>query len=142
MRTVTYSDQLTVLECGSCHIPFAIPSSLHRDLVNTGAWFFCPNGHRIHYFETENAALKARLDQAEADAAWQKRQKEQAQALAEAERRTAVAYKGHLTRARKRIANGVCPVPGCKRSGFTKVMAHIATQHADWLAEHPEVTTG
>ena len=55
--------------------------------------------------------------------------------LAAAER-SARAYRGHLTRMRNRIAAGVCPVPGCRRTGLTQTLRHIASQHPEWLAEH------
>lgn len=48
---------------------------------------------------------------------------------------TTMEYTGVLE-IKNRIAKGVCPVPGCRRSGFTKVMAHIASKHPDWAAEH------
>ena len=41
--------------------------------------------------------------------------------------------KGHRTRLKRRLANGVCPVPGCKRSFSDHAMVrHLATVHPDF----------
>lgn len=52
------------------------------------------------------------------------------------ERRSAAALRGHITRLKNRIVAGVCPVPGCKRSGFSNVMRHVASKHPEWHADH------
>lgn len=54
---------------------------------------------------------------------------------AERERRSAAAYKGHATRIRNRIKNGVCPA-GCNRH-FDNVQRHIATKHPDFQIPEP-----
>ena len=43
------------------------------------------------------------------------------------------AAKGQLTKMRNRVARGVCPQAGCKRS-FTNLHDHVATCHPDLLA--------
>lgn len=53
-------------------------------------------------------------------------------------RRQVAARKGQITKMRNRIANGVCPVPGCKRSGFDNVASHIATVHPNFHAHQDE----
>lgn len=140
--TLTYTGTLVIETCW-CGIVHAIPRDLlkHAKADSRNA-VYCPLGHQWVIRRSEADRLRAELDQAQADARSQREAKHRAMALADAERRTAIAYKGHLTRIRKRITNGVCPVPGCKRAGFEQVMRHIATQHADWLAEHPEVHQG
>lgn len=138
MSTLTYTDTLTIIDCGECHCPFAIPDNLYRRLVQRGDWFWCPNGCKIHYFNDENSALKkekAVLERKLNNAL--SREQEQQQRAARAER-TGVALRGHLTRYRKRVANGVCPVAGCHRH-FPNVQSHVETVHGEWLAEHPEV---
>lgn len=138
MGTLTYSGTLTTLNC-HCGIHFAIPSDLHRRAKNSSSVkFYCPMGHVCVYRDDENTRLKAQLDQAQADAQWQQRRGDRLLNDLEATRRSAAAVKGHLTRMRKRVANGVCPVPDCKRS-FKQVERHIRSQHAGWLEEHPEV---
>jgi hypothetical protein len=132
--------RLTVLTCGVCSIVHAIPNQLYDRCQERDEHWYCPNGHYLHFIETEADKQRHRAERAEQDARWARQQRDAARQLAETERRSAIAYKGHLTRIRKRIANGVCPVPGCKRSGFDRVLAHIASQHPDWLHAHPEIT--
>jgi len=131
---------LVVWECPSCGVVYGIPQSFADECRANGSRYYCPNGHSLGWSETDAdreraraARLQRRLEASEDTA---RRYRENA----ERERRTAAALRGHLTRIRKRIANGICPVPGCKRSGFDRVMSHIASQHADWLGAHPEVT--
>lgn len=97
-------------------------------------------GHIQHWpgATSKEAQLQAKLDQALASSreGWNAAERERQRAAAE--HRSNAALRGHLTRWRKRVANGVCPVAGCHRH-FPNVQAHVATQHVDWLAEHPEV---
>lgn len=51
---------------------------------------------------------------------------------AEAAERSAIAYKGHATRLRKRAAAGVCPC--CTRS-FQNLQRHMASQHPTFSGE-------
>ena len=133
------STLLEVHACAECGIIHGIPKDFLDYRRQDGQPFYCPNGHSLSYHETEEDRQRKRAQAAERRAAAATDTADRWRANAETERRSAIAYKGHLTRARKRIANGVCPVPGCKRSGFDRVMAHIASQHADWLHQHPEV---
>lgn len=137
----TIDQLLSVRSCPVCSIVYAIPEQLETRARERGESWCCPNGHSLHFIETEADKQRKRAEQAERRAAREKERGDRWAARAEADRRSAIAYKGHLTRIRNRITNGVCPVPGCKRSGFKQVMAHIASQHPDWLHEHgPDLT--
>ena|ERR1035438_9978683 len=123
---LTYTTTLSKLTCGECHVPFAIPADLHDRVKATGALFYCPNGHKIRYSETENDRLKAK---AEREERWRKEaetrvthERDQRQA---AERRVS-AYKGQVTKIKKRIGNGFCP---CCQRHFTNVERHMASKH-------------
>lgn len=129
---------LEVLSCSECGLLWAMPETYVNRRRNDGRLFYCPNGHGQLYRETEEdrqrkraSAERRRADNAENAARIQRER-------AERERRTAVALRGHLTRMKNRIANGICPVPGCKRSGFTNVMRHVASKHPDWHHDHAE----
>ena len=74
-------------------------------------------GRRLDSAETHRRAIQDQLD---------------------AERRSAAAYRGHLTRMRNRVARGVCPVAGCKRS-FPELHAHVVTCHPELLGDLPEL---
>lgn len=132
--------RLEVHECPTCGIVWGAPEDYYQQRRKDGQSFYCPNGHTLSYKETEADRQRKRAEQLERRLRGETDRADRWRDNAERERRSAIAYKGHLTRIRKRIVNGVCPVPGCKRSGFTKVMAHIASQHPDWLHDHPELT--
>lgn len=127
--TVTYTEVLTPLTCGECSIPFAIPKDRLTDLQRTGRSFWCPNGHKISYSDDENTRLRAQLDQAKADAGWQRRMRESADRRADHEAARARGYKGALTKTKRRVGNGVCPC--CNRS-FVNLARHMAGQHPDY----------
>lgn len=135
MNTLTYTTTLAKITCGSCHIPFAIPENMHEQVQQDGALFYCPNGHQIGYRKTENQKLRDDLERAQRRAIRAENEARWASALAGAERRSAAAYRGHLTRIRNKIANGVCPVAGCRRH-FDNVQDHIRGQHPEWLEQH------
>ena len=119
----------TTFECGGCGVYYALTDDYVRRRREDHKGWVCPHGcHRAfnqdNDLETERkktASLRARLDQAEADARFARRQTLN-------EQRSAAAYKGHLTRIRKRIANGVCP---CCRRNFTQVRRHIKAKHPE-----------
>lgn len=127
---------LEVHECGKCGIIWGCPEDYLDARRRDGQTFYCPNGHGRVFRETDLDRERKRATQLERQLASSRDTADRWKQNAERERRSAIAYKGHLTRIRNRIANGVCPVPGCKRSGFTRVMAHIASQHPDWLHDH------
>lgn len=140
VRGDTLSDQITleVKSCPVCGIRYAAPSEFFRLKDRDAGSWHCPNGHSLVFIEPESKRLskeltrtRAELDQARADADRQRR-------LAEHRARSNASLRGHLTRWRKRVANGVCPVAGCHRH-FPNVQQHVATQHPDWINAHPEV---
>lgn len=135
--TLTFTGTLRILKCGECHIPHAIPAEMYEDRLQNGGDWYCPNGHKLHFITTESEKLKAQLKQAQNSAHWARVSERAARDQAHAAERSARAYKGHVTRLKNRIANGVCPVAGCQRS-FSNVRAHIRGQHPEWAHEHPE----
>lgn len=122
---------LIVWECPSCGIVYGIPKKFADECRENGTRYYCPNGHSLGWSETDadrerkqreaterrNAALVSQLDQAQSE---RDSYKNQARAL-----------KGVVTKTKKRAANGVCPVAGCKRH-FANVAAHVARQHPEF----------
>lgn len=141
--TLTFTGRLVILSCW-CGMQHAVPEDLrayqmrqHDNGERDVRGIFCPLGHQ----HVPSGPGAAKRDRDRADAAERRAEMAEATARRQRERaerleRSRAALKGHLTRARKRIANGVCPVPGCHRSGFTAVMRHIAAKHPDWLHDH------
>lgn len=140
--TIIHTGRLVTTTCW-CGIPHAIPEALYRAASEDPKQaVFCPLGHEWVRRKSASQIEREKREQLERRLADERDTSRRWRDRAEAEARSAAAYKGHLTRAKKRIANGVCPVPGCKRSGFERVLAHIASQHPDWLHQHPEITEG
>lgn len=132
---LTSTTKLTVIECGVCAVPFAIPESMHAKKLEDGSAFWCPNGHSVSYHETEADRLRKRLKLAEVSrndgwAAWQASQ-DQLRATERSLRGT----KAAKTRLRNQIAKGICPC--CKRN-FANVRAHMAGQHPEFAAPKDE----
>ena len=127
--TLTYTTKLDVISCGTCEIPFAIPSYMNRVAKDDGRSFYCPNGHKISYHTTEADQLRAKLEREER---WRKNAETRAQAArdqAESAERSRAAYKGQLTKVKKRVGNGVCPC--CNRT-FANLGRHMAGQHPEF----------
>jgi hypothetical protein len=127
-KTLGYSTTLTVISCGECAIPFAIPSNLDNAAQKDGRSFWCPNGHKISYSETENQRLARELTAAKKRQGWAEANATAARDQAEAAERSARAYKGHATRIRNRFGAGMCPVDGCRRH-FNNLADHMTTEH-------------
>ena len=131
---------LAVQTCCACGILFAVDGDYDRRRREDHKDFHCPNGHPQHYTgKTEAQRQRQRAEQAEAKAARLQAHADQQAAEIGYQQRRASALKGHLTRMRRRIAAGVCPVPGCQRTGLTQTLRHIAAKHPDWLHDHPDV---
>lgn len=135
--TLEYTGTLIVTRCW-CGISLAIPNDLYRwAQAAKHRPVHCPLGHEFVYGDNETDRANQRAKNAEATAARLRAGIQAARDQANAAERSARAYKGHLTRIKNRIANGVCPVSGCHRH-FDQVQAHIETVHPDWAALHVE----
>ena len=129
-QNIRYTTTLETTSCGECGVPFAMPADLlRRAREDSDEWFWCPNGHKLHYSVDEAARLRdqltaarAQLDRAKADAKFQRGQRQTAE-------RSAAAYKGQATRLRKRIGHGVCP---CCHRTFRQVSDHMNRMHPGW----------
>jgi hypothetical protein len=138
-RTMTYSSVLAIEECCNCHITFAMPADLQKRCTEAGAGmtFYCPLGHPQHYTVSETAQLKEKLAR---EQEWRRNAETRERAArdqADAAERSARAYKGHLTRTRKRIGNGVCP---CCNRHFANVERHMRGQHPGYADSDGEAT--
>lgn len=125
---VKYYLDVVLMDCCVCGVTLAMPADYEKRRKEDHASFYCLNGH-TQAFQGETAQEK--------ELRLAKQQAVEAQRSREASERSKAAYKGHLTRMRNRIANGVCPVQACQRS-FQNVHAHITKMHPEWANEHPE----
>lgn len=129
--TMTYTGTLVIEECCNCHITFAIPADLQRRCIEVGPkmMFYCPVGHGQHYTSGEIQQLKDKLEK---ERRWRGEaliREQAARDQAHAAERSKRAYKGQLTRAKKRIGKGTCP---CCSRHFANVERHMAGQHPDY----------
>jgi hypothetical protein len=135
--TLSHSTTITIISCSSCGVPIALGQHHESSLRRNHKTFYCPNGHN-QYFPAKSDVEKERerAELAEQRVARANTRAIQAQQEAENARRSAAAYKGQVTKLRKRVAAGICPVPGCRRT-FQNVARHVEGQHATYLEEHP-----
>lgn len=114
----TRSTDLVAVSCGVCSVWFGIPRPMYDARQSDGGGFYCPNGDRVGWSETD----ADRLRRAEAKSRHLADQLQASEAEAERTRRV-------LAKERHRFASGVCPC--CNRS-FSNVRRHMESQHPDY----------
>jgi len=117
------------LSCGACGVWFGLESSMYRSRRQDGQRFYCPRGCAISWSDFENARLKRELEEQKRFAKWADERAESARRERDHQKARAAVYRGHLTRVRRRIGNGVCPC--CKRT-FKQLAAHMERQHPEY----------
>ena len=132
MSTQFYTGVLIVQTCPTCGIVYGLDRDFEQRNDREGRSWYCPSGHSVVF---KKSSLDAAREEAEAERRrrkWAEARATAAQDQAQAAERSARATRGHLTRLRRRIANGVCP--WCKRS-FKNVADHVKGQHPEHLEE-------
>lgn len=111
----------TALTCGECGIVFSVPTVWYQKRVSGedgNRSFSCPNGHsRAFCDETEAQKLRRQLAQEQQKTAMERNQRIEAETK--------------LKRVQRRVAAGVCPVAGCKRT-VRQLAQHIEKVHPDY----------
>ena len=122
----TYTETVTLQEvtCKSCGVTHAIPRVLLEGKVQTGGYYYCPNGHQWGWGESEADRLKKELTQEQKRNSQMKTELLRVQDQLEASEREA-------KRLKQRVANGVCPC--CKRS-FVQLHRHMKTKHPGYAS--------
>lgn len=129
MAILTFTGTMQILKCGECSIPHAIPSELYTDRLNNGGNWWCPNGHKLHFTQTENDKLERELAAEKRRRQWSEARESSTRDQLHATERSLRGHKAAKTRIKNRIAAGVCPC--CNRS-FQDVRRHMAGQHPDF----------
>lgn len=122
MSTLDYTDTLTVIDCSKCGITFAVPERWRADRRKKHDTFYCPNGDPRYYpppGTSDTEKLRRKLANTEESLRIM-------EATAETERRSAAAYKGHITRLKNRVGKGKCPA--CSTE-FPNIAEHMAHEH-------------
>lgn len=130
MAVITYTGRLVTESCAVCGIGFAMPEELELACQRDHSrGFYCPLGHSLVFL---GKTIDQQLAEAQAETRRiAERERIRVQALNDqlsASERSRSAIKGQVTKLRKRIGNGVCPVDGCHRH-FANVEAHIHRMH-------------
>lgn len=115
-------------DCPECAVMFAIPSRLEKQRREDKKWFYCPNGHDMAFLNSTIELLQEKLDATKASLAAERDYIRSLSASKEAVEKSLSATKGHLTRAKRRIAAGVCPY--CNRN-FVALGRHVRGQHPE-----------
>ncbi len=122
--SVTYTAEgvFVTKTCGECGIQFGLQEGFDNDNQRNGGTWYCPNGHGRVYTEPEVKKLERQLTREMA-------RHDQTKANLQGTKRTLIAERGHRTRLKNRIKNGVCPC--CNRS-FQNLYKHMKSQHPDY----------
>ena len=124
MNTTEIVITLRHITCCRCGCVFGMSEKHQQERRDDHRSFYCPNGHSNYYpSESREERLERQLRAANS-------QRTHLSDQLQAEKRSAAALRGHITRMKKRIANGVCPC--CNRS-FANVRRHMQTQHPEVL---------
>lgn len=105
-----------------CGVPHAIPAALDDQANRKGMAVHCPLGHKWVTKDPEHERLK-RENAGLRDA------RERLIRQRDDEARAHSATKAQLTKARNRIAKGVCP---CCNRQFVNVARHMASKHPEF----------
>lgn len=132
MSTLETTTTLEVIECGVCHITFAMPKWMYRDRLSDKGWFWCPSGHQVRYMGERDSdkvqRLAGQLDQARTAA-------NDLRARLDYQQRATKANATRLRKIKARVAHGVCPC--CNRT-FQNLQRHMETKHPAEVAHHDE----
>lgn len=125
----TYS----TITCCECGVPFGVPDSLKTILLRDKRAFYCPNGHAQGFYgDNEVDKLKKELEQEKKRRLWAEEAKAAAYKGEQKAVRRAVAYRGVITKNKKRVGNGICPC--CNRT-FQNLMNHMKSKHPKYKDE-------
>lgn len=133
-RTLRVAADLVVVECYRCHTTFAMTAFLDRQLRDDhDRLFWCPAGHsQVYGGKSEKKLLEEQLEAARSLAARESERRKFAEQVAEAAKQSRAAYRGHVTRLKRRLGAGRCPC--CSRE-FPDLADHLAEEHPGYAGE-------
>src|SRR3989304_215426 len=101
-QLITQTVTLETEVCCNCSVLFAVPDSLQRRRRADGDGFYCPNGHKQHYSESELDRVRKKLNEQTRAAS------DMADRATRAEKAKAELAK-QMRQMKTRAAAGVCP---------------------------------
>jgi len=109
-----------------CGVMFGIESGMRKELLESHAGFYCPNGHVQCFFgETEAETLRKQLAAMTQSRDYHSRRMDE---ITLSNR----SLRGVVTRTKNRIGHGVCPC--CNRT-FRQLANHIKSKHPEYIRE-------
>ena len=120
--------------CPVCGVPYAVPEEL--DVWNRKApsrYFYCPNGHELHYAGKSEAR---QLEEARDALAVERSLHDQTRARLSAQKGKATRARRERDRLRDRAAAGVCP---CCHRTFKQLALHMKSKHPGFPGSYPDV---
>lgn len=115
-----------VLDCATCGVIFGADVRFIKNRRADGRGFYCPNGHCLTFGKTELDRAREELDWAKKRLGWAEARETHEHDQRQAAERSARAYKGQVTKIKRRVGNGVCPC--CNRT-FADLARHMNGQH-------------
>lgn len=114
-------------ECIECGIQFAITERYQQLRSGDHKLFYCPNRHGQFYpGKSDEEKLKEQLRREKLERESAEASKDLAWVRADKAIRSQRASKGHLTRIKNRISEGVCP---CCNRQFPNLQSHMKIKH-------------
>lgn len=127
--TIDHTTTVTVIPCAGCGAPFGVQSHYLKMLRANGETFYCPKGCYNVYRTSTADKLEAELASVKRDLEYQQEQNRRNRQDAEHFKKSRDAYKGQVTKIKRRVVNGVCPC--CNRT-FQNLREHMQSQHPDF----------
>lgn len=128
--------ELEVLSCANCNMEMHLSPRFVQRRRDDHETFYCPMGHP-NYFpqKSDEEKLKDEISKLKNRVRIEEEYKEEYRGKLIIEQRSKIAIKGHHTRLKKRIANGVCPC--CNRS-FKNLSSHMQKEHPEFSETEKE----
>lgn len=126
--------------CVRCGERFGLAGDSHAHLRRSSQAFWCPNGHQQHFplGPTEAQKLQEQLDAERRRAQRAEQRIAQEQDRASHHKARAAAFKGQVTKIKRRVGAGICP---CCNRHFANLSRHMAGQHPDFSTPEHESET-
>jgi hypothetical protein len=110
------------VQCCNCGCHFGLDEYLYKRRREDKQDFYCPNGHRQAYTQSEADKLRQERDRLTQRLA-------QKDDEIEHQRKQLIASKGQITKLQKRAKAGTCPC--CNRT-FSNMARHMQTKHPEF----------
>ena len=130
----TETNEYRRLCCSECGVVYFFPDKWSETASREGKSWQCPNGHGQCYRESGYDKLRRERDRLKQEVARAEDDAHQNLELALHHERSAAAYKGQVTKIKKRTKAGVC---ACCNRTFQNLARHMQSKHPDMDPEEP-----